>query len=506
MTRLRALLILLLLVGTDALARVGGGETFHTGGGGGGYSGGGHSGGGGGSGDGLALLIWLILEHPVIGIPVAIVILVVVINSKRQEGRFQTTYRTTTSDARTMSADRPAARARPSDPLDVIAAEDTGFSRPVLFDHLQLVHRRALEAAATGSWDALVPFVAKEARDQLSAEHPGITRIDQVVLAAIRVESASVASTKYRGDAAIDVRFTGSRVHHRADGTEQRVYVEDVWTLTRAAGARSLAPDVVRRMGCPSCGAAIVTDPLGKCRQCGVPIADGRLQWQVRAVRIAAGPRAITPPDVSHSPGGQEAGYRVGTVVNPAIAARMRELQGRHADFAWKDFEDRARAIFLALQQSWSDGKWEGARPYVTDTLFDTLLFWMDGYKRAGQRNKLTDVRVERLQVANVAIDAWYESITVRVWASMKDFVIDANGNVVGGNAKVDRSFSEYWTFIRAAGKGGAVKPVHACPSCGAALDRIGQNGVCGYCDTNITTGDFDWVLARIDQPEVYSG
>ena len=43
-------------------------------------------------------------------------------------------------------------------------------------------------------------------------------------------------------------------------------------------------------------------------------------------------------------------------------------------------------------------------------------------------------------------------------------------------------------------------------PCCGAPLDNVSQTGVCGYCDTKITTGDFDWVLSRIDQCEVYSG
>jgi len=44
------------------------------------------------------------------------------------------------------------------------------------------------------------------------------------------------------------------------------------------------------------------------------------------------------------------------------------------------------------------------------------------------------------------------------------------------------------------------------CGSCGAPLDQVNQAGVCGYCDSKITTGRFDWVLARIDQPEAYRG
>ena len=30
--------------------------------------------------------------------------------------------------------------------------------------------------------------------------------------------------------------------------------------------------------------------------------------------------------------------------------------------------------------------------------------------------------------------------------------------------------------------------------------------GVCTYCQVKVTTGDFDWVLSRIEQDEVYAG
>ena len=61
---------------TDALARVGGGQS---------YGGGGSSGGGGGGGLGalvyllVRFLLWLTIEHPLIGIPVDIIVIVLVI-------------------------------------------------------------------------------------------------------------------------------------------------------------------------------------------------------------------------------------------------------------------------------------------------------------------------------------------------------------------------------------------------------------------------------------------
>ena len=51
-----------------------------------------------------------------------------------------------------------------------------------------------------------------------------------------------------------------------------------------------------------------------------------------------------------------------------------------------------------------------------------------------------------------------------------------------------------------------AAQGVPACPSCGAPLDKINQAGVCGYCNSHVTLGEFDWVLALIEQDETYEG
>jgi hypothetical protein len=89
----------------------------------------------------------------------------------------------------------------------------------------------------------------------------------------------------------------------------------------------------------------------------------------------------------------------------------------------------------------------------------------------------------------------------------MRDWTVDTRGKVVQGSREKPRRFSEYWTFVRAAGQPvEAERDLGSCPNCGAPLDKVGQQGECGYCGTIITTGDFDWVVALIEQDEVYRG
>jgi predicted lipid-binding transport protein (Tim44 family) len=381
-----------------------------------------------------------------------------------------------------------------------LAQQDPGFSLPVLEDFLQLVHRRATEAAVQQDWSTMAPFVSPETHRGLERLHDDVTSLSDVVLAAIRTESLRLDARS----TTLVVRFVGSRKERTKPGAERRSYLEEVWTFRRAAGAHSLRPDAIRRMGCPSCGSALDTDKMGQCRSCGEANTGGRFHWQAVEVRFDVPRRSIAAPELLVGPGGEEPGYRLATQIDPRLGAETRAFSGRHPDFSTEAFEAFARSVFEELQAAWSESRWERLRPHVTDTLFQTLRFSMEGYANAKLQNRLEDVRVERVQIVRIRLDAWYEAVTVRIWASMRDFVVDSSGQVVGGNASEPRAFSEYWTFLRSAGGKASVSDAHHCPSCGAELDKVNAAGVCGYCDSRITTGEFNWVLSRIDQPSVY--
>ena len=87
----------------------------------------------------------------------------------------------------------------------------------------------------------------------------------------------------------------------------------------------------------------------------------------------------------------------------------------------------------------------------------------------------------------------------------MRDYTVDAQGKVVCGSKNRARRFTEYWTFIRRRGVAESGKGNENCPNCGAAL-KINLAGVCEYCGGKVTSGNFDWVLSRIEQDEAYAG
>ena len=49
------------------------------------------------------------------------------------------------------------------------------------------------------------------------------------------------------------------------------------------------------------------------------------------------------------------------------------------------------------------------------------------------------------------------------------------------------------------------VKNLETCPNCGADI-KISMAGICEYCGSKITSGNFDWILSSIEQDEAYQG
>lgn len=491
--------VALLTVVAEADARVGGG---------GGFSGGGSRGGGsfrgtggGSSGDGMGLLLHLLLrlafEHPVLALVIAVIATAVYIQHARHANQ---AWSHTTVEGHTHGAPVVRHHHTPS-AWDTLAQRDTGLSEPVLLDFVQLVVRRAWAAAPKDDWQALLPFVSPAARQALTHATQGLEDVQDVILAASRIVDVRLGRDTDRLAVAVTHGHTETK-----DGREHTVYVESSWVFTRDAEAVSLPPEAVHRLGCPSCGAAVQCTPQGACEHCGTPITAGQLQWQASEVQIQVR-RSMSPPELRpHGAGAAEPSFDWPSVVAPDLPVALRAFRGRHPDFDGAAWEARIHHAFSAMQTAWGANRWADARPFCSDNAWNTLRFWMVRYARAGLRNRLEDPRILRMQVVKVGIDAWYEAITVRLWAELRDWTEDADGRIVSGDPHTPHRFSEYWTFVRAVGSGDASGDPTACPSCGAPLDNVNAAGTCGYCDSVITTGAYDWVLSRIDQCEVYRG
>jgi hypothetical protein len=162
----------------------------------------------------------------------------------------------------------------------------------------------------------------------------------------------------------------------------------------------------------------------------------------------------------------------------------------------------------MEIYGAWSRQTWGDVRHLVSDRLYGSNDFWIQAYKKAGLVNRLEQIKILKVELSDIELDTWFDTLTVRVHASCLDYVKNIRNELIGGSRTKARRFSEYWTFIRRAGvekDNAGVEPA-TCPNCGALADKMGQSGVCEYCGTKVNTGEFSWVLTMITQDEVYRG
>lgn len=491
-------LLALLLLPAGAVARPGGGQ---------GYSGGGDSGGGDGDGGIAYLLIrlWieLVIRYPAVGIPLTIVIIAFLVIRYKRKGKLGPQN---WDSARAPSA--PPVRPASKD-LDAIRHQDPDFSAVLFEDFAYALYARAHQARSSQrELDALAPYLSQPARAHLGQRRPVGAPVSGVVVGAMRVLELTLpppVPPPPGGTApqtVVVLEFESNMTVGMA-GAEHTQYLRERWRLVRNAGVKSRPPEVIKTFHCPNCGAPFTpTGDGNRCEYCGEVVTDGRFDWSVQAIELLK--IEDRPPALTSNV--QEVGSNWPTLFNPSLAARWAELVREDPAVTPDALNARLQLIYNELNAAWTRGDLGGARPYVSDSLFGYLQYWVTAYQKQGLRNVLEGMRIVEWKTVKVVRDRRYDAITFRLWGTGRDYTVrQTTGDVVSGNPKVDRFYSEYWTLIRGAGVHGAPKADKTCPNCGAPLD-VSMAGLCEHCGAKITSGEFDWVLSKIEQDDSYTG
>ncbi len=516
----RALGASLLVIAAEALARPGGGQSF---GGGSKSSGGSSSGGGGSGGAGLIIdLIILLIRYPAIGVPVLIIVIVIFAVTKAKEGMKQNGWSSGGQTGPQISASArahaqaygpagqpPQASTRgpyggrqksPRERLEQLRGTDPDFSLVLFEDFLYALYAEAHQARGGNKLDRLAPYLSEAVRTRLGQSAPG--EVSSIVVGSMKITAVENHPPTRAGGApwvVVTIDFE-SNFTETTGGKAQSYFVAERWKLSRAVNARSRPPGKANVFTCPSCGAPLDAMRGRTCSYCKQLVDTGELDWLVTEVSLLQ--RETRGPMLTGTT--VEEGTNDPTIVAPDAGERYAALTARDPALHWQALVGRVQLIFNEFQIGWSSQDLGRMRPFLSDSLFQTQLYWIDTYKKAGLRNVTEGAHVLTVQLARVVNDRWFDSITLRVFASGLDYTLDGGGHVVAGSRSKARDYSEYWTLIRGSGRTGAPRTEAVCPNCGAPL-AINMTGHCTYCKAKVTTGEFDWVLSRIEQDEVYS-
>jgi hypothetical protein len=490
-----------IFLGEDVSARVGGGQSY-----------GGGSGGSGGGGDGAAgAIIWLIfqafrfliyltIEYPAVGIPLDILVACgVAYYFVRRARRVE--------PSAPLGLDTyPGHPENTSRQFEQLRKFDPNFSEIVFTDFAYALYGKAHDARGRGApaLDQLSPYLSDVSQKSLLQRNPpGLKTVKGIIVGALSVENVRGLETPLVNVSLLfEANYTETASLDGGVPAEMTYYVRERWELERKRDVLSTPPAQATALHCPRCGGALQKDTAGACAFCGTRIESGEFQWYVRGITLLKR-EAKGPLLTSNVP---EAGTDYPSVVQPGFSNARLEFEKNNPSFSWGPFQARARLIFNELQAAWSTLDWERARPHETDNLFQMHQYWIDAYKRQHLRNVLDQSTVTAMQPVKIKEDAFYNSITLRIGAQGYDYTVDDGGRVVSGSKDNLRYWSEYWTFIR--NRKAQATPAKAdlnCPNCGAPM-KVNNAGICQFCGGKITSGEFDWILSKIEQDESYAG
>ena len=392
---------------------------------------------------------------------------------------------------------RPSAvdEATTGDRWEVVRRDDPGFSAVLFEDFVQGLYV-AVQRARTDpeAMAALAPYVKPRFLQQLAErETPG--PVEAVIVGAVRVERVIAFEDLQRAIVEIE-----SNVTYRGSEGPAAEYLAEGWVLERSRTARTRPWKGARTFGCPACGAPAASSAAERCSSCGQVMEARTFDWCVSGYSLIR--RKSAPPALTQT--APERGTDQPTVRQADLDEALRRLTSDDPAVTVAALEARVGLIFKALHEGWAAQELRPLRPFVTDALLDHLQYWIEAYKAQGLVNAVEGARITKQELARITRDAQFDAVTLRVFATGYE-VTTQESTVVAGSRNVERPYSEYWTIIRGTGVRGAPRIEPTCPACAAPL-AINRAGSCDHCGAHVTSGEFDWVLSRIEQDDAYTG
>ncbi|MDI1428979.1 TIM44-like domain-containing protein [Polyangium sorediatum] len=169
------------------------------------------------------------------------------------------------------------------------------------------------------------------------------------------------------------------------------------------------------------------------------------------------------------------------------VRRKMERLRGQDPDFSVILLEDFITALYAEAHTARGSNALEKYSPYLRPTARTTL--------GSLPRVPVTTVIVGSLRLVSFVVDTRTQQSRLVVELE-SNYTEDPQGAPPTSLYALER-----WTFVRALGaRSRSPDRVRSfvCPNCGAPLERT-THGRCTYCSQAVDSGQFDWVVERID-------
>ena len=187
-------------------------------------------------------------------------------------------------------------------------------------------------------------------------------------------------------------------------------------------------------------------------------------------------------------------------VILPNRNDQIQELiRKKDPNFSADDFVTFSKQVYIDIQTAWCARDLTTVRPIMHQNLYNTTQRQVQDKINQGIVYHYESIAINTAYLTSFVRDKDYEYLTVYLNARMIDYQVDEKtGNIIRGDKTTRWDMRYKMKYVRSVGVNtkDKITDTHGynCPNCGAPLE-ITSAGVCEYCGSTVSTGDYSWVL-----------
>ncbi len=187
------------------------------------------------------------------------------------------------------------------------------------------------------------------------------------------------------------------------------------------------------------------------------------------------------------------------------------QLQSYDPQFDLSLFLEKAKMIMSRLNEGWVENQMEPVRRFLSDGVYIRFQTQLHLLRSQGIRNFMDEWNVLGAEFLSADSDPLWDTIHVRMIGQARDVDVPLNATAEEAKRLAKQTnvvpYEEVWSFLRRKGrlsnnKGAAFEG--RCPNCGANFP-VSNSVKCDHCQAIVNSGEYDFVLAEITQPEEWS-
>jgi len=467
----------------DVFARAGGGGGYSGGGGGGGGSFGGGGSSGSDGGELIVLLIWLCKDHPIIGIPVVIALIVFIVygGKRANDGRRGGVIR---------RGNMAMGELQRLQAVDSLRSDDPGFDEQQFYDRVSQAFVQIQDAWSQQDLSSVRAFVSDgiyerfslqfmEQRDFRYRPHVSDVVIHKMLLAQVNRDDFFDLVTVRIQASCVSYRVSLDEGKFVSGNRASETFVE-YWTFLRRRGVQTKDRPGLIEGNCPNCGNEIQLNQSSKCQSCDSLLRSGQYDWVMSEIT-------------------QECEWFGGTSDDVPGAARYRN----EADpgFNVQHLEDRASVVFWRKVMADRLGQ---IAPLAKMASAEFCEQYESTLRATTPERRYTgDCAVGSVDARGVFRGNGRDTALVEIRWSGTQFTAQPQGPPKRSHQS--KAVKSLFVFARNSGVqtdvGQSICSSH-CPGCGAPESEITSHA-CEFCGEVLNDGSHDWVL--IDILSMYS-